>query len=532
MSEQIDHALIAARAGLSVFPLEPLRETSAIPNWGDAATTDPERIREWWLDNPRHNVGIATGAASNLFAVELNGRDAHRWWNESGFESETATIVAPTDPERRFLLFHRSGVPVESCEPREGVRIHGEGSFIVAPGSMLPTGTFRGDLGPIALATFDPNRLDSGERVRTIPFLEVSNLLPEFTSAGRPFTDLLFGKHPARMSPSTVRDELLREALAAGLSDLQTASLVLGSFVGRDLPQTVEGLEQLLAEIARLDVGGDDSLGVGDRLILLKEAERTVVEAREWWGSRYVAWAQSVTASADDRLERLNAWLLLARGFSNAFMPAKHGPLALDLATVRVGLEMSPTSARERLNAVATAIPGGEPITSLRIPRTAPEPLEGHMWGELAEARHWSLEAVASVIWLIVDPLADGAELEDHDWSTEPVDLGQVPAKLAAELADARDRLMTEIGSPPFMIRMGGEALARHNEFKIAIDEILGNRIATLAFADNIRRCATLAALADGVGVVALDHELVAIEQAEEWLADLTIVLAKLHAFA
>ncbi len=53
-------ALDLARRGIPVFPLKPNEKTPAIINWQELATTDPERIKKCWSEDPKRNIGIPT----------------------------------------------------------------------------------------------------------------------------------------------------------------------------------------------------------------------------------------------------------------------------------------------------------------------------------------------------------------------------------------------------------------------------------------------------------------------------------------
>src|SRR5262245_28378087 len=69
-------ALAFARKGLHVFPCIPRAKQPATANGLKDATTDPDCIRAWWHHEPRFNVAIATGAASGVFVVDVDGPDA------------------------------------------------------------------------------------------------------------------------------------------------------------------------------------------------------------------------------------------------------------------------------------------------------------------------------------------------------------------------------------------------------------------------------------------------------------------------
>jgi hypothetical protein len=58
----LDAALGYAARGWPVFPCRPGMKIPATTHGVLDATTDPDRIRAWWTDNPQANIAIATGA--------------------------------------------------------------------------------------------------------------------------------------------------------------------------------------------------------------------------------------------------------------------------------------------------------------------------------------------------------------------------------------------------------------------------------------------------------------------------------------
>src|SRR5262249_36196800 len=84
----LEAALGYARRGWRVFPLHGIagdgctcRLRGACTNagkhpWGDGwqthATTDPARIRRWFARYPNMNLGVAMGAASGVFALDVD----------------------------------------------------------------------------------------------------------------------------------------------------------------------------------------------------------------------------------------------------------------------------------------------------------------------------------------------------------------------------------------------------------------------------------------------------------------------------
>jgi Bifunctional DNA primase/polymerase, N-terminal len=70
------HALALARRGLWVFPCRPCCKEPATANGCNDATTDPDLIERWWHQEPECNIGVATGARSHIFVLDVDGAEA------------------------------------------------------------------------------------------------------------------------------------------------------------------------------------------------------------------------------------------------------------------------------------------------------------------------------------------------------------------------------------------------------------------------------------------------------------------------
>lgn len=147
MNNFIDYAIEYASRGWAVFPL---REKDKKPIAGSKgfkdATTDINKIREWWSKNPNYNIGIATGQVSKgLIVIDLdvdddkNGLESlNDWQIENGCFPQSWQTV--TGRGGTHLLF-TSDKPVRShvgC--LKGVDVRAEGGYIVAPPSIHPNG--------------------------------------------------------------------------------------------------------------------------------------------------------------------------------------------------------------------------------------------------------------------------------------------------------------------------------------------------------------------------------------------------------
>jgi hypothetical protein len=538
----IDHALAAAKLVLRVFPLRPLSTVPAIDSWMEDATTDAGKISAWWQETPNANVGIPTGSVNDLFVVDLDGAEAQAWWRSQGF-ADGARVDVPTGPNRTQIYFRLDGLKIESSNPGVGVTIHGEGGFVLAPPSILATGTFRGDLSGIPVADFDPGAdLSPTIRQRMLPMLDVANLLPEFTSTGEPFTDLLFWAPLNETAEEfrAARSRLFHEALNAQLTRHQAASVAWGSRAGSELRERFDGLERMWrevdeAEAAGRTAGNNTSRSAGPkRITLLTDQERAGASVSAWWGSRYADWAEGVVPGAGS-YHRLYRWLVLSQAFTDyGIVPKRNNHLKLELPLAAIGTHSSGiVAAREPTSAVLRAL-GVSDVMFKDLAELRRSGDHAHFESKSADAAlaawDWTPDRLAQFVWAIDPTGYDSVEslAEDQHMNVPISRLDPIPARLAVQLADAREQLTLALGKPPFQILMEQDALDRHSALKLALREMLKDKsVALFDFADSIRKCATLVAMSEGAPTVKLEHELIAIEQAEEWLGNLVWMMAQ-----
>lgn len=140
----VDSALSYAVRGWHVFPLAPRGKTPATAHGFKDATTDAEQIRRWWAANPQYNIGIATGEASGMFVVDLDGPEGLQSWQKliamcGGVDVETLTFS--TGGGGRHLVYRWPLMAVSNrAKLLDGIDIRGDGGYIVAPPSVHPNG--------------------------------------------------------------------------------------------------------------------------------------------------------------------------------------------------------------------------------------------------------------------------------------------------------------------------------------------------------------------------------------------------------
>jgi hypothetical protein len=151
-------ALDLAARNMRVFPLLAGKKLPACENWQAMATTDPDRIRQWWspagtvigftrdgrdvVSNPAFNVGVLCGAG-------LLGLDADVKKGRRGIDTARALGVAfngfavqtPSGGLHEYL--HGPDVANSAGSLGDGVDVRSAGGYLVGPGSVVDGAHYR-----------------------------------------------------------------------------------------------------------------------------------------------------------------------------------------------------------------------------------------------------------------------------------------------------------------------------------------------------------------------------------------------------
>ncbi len=169
---KLDHALALAKRGFRVFPLLPNLKLPAIKEYQNQATTDPARIREWWLSFwPDANIGIET---TGLCVLDVDAKPGKPGRESLEFLLDLHGQLPPTYAQRtptggmHFVFSAPPGVDIRNSAGKiaPGLDIRGWHGFIVAAGSTIDGRPYRGGDKPIAQA---PQWLLDAARAATPP---------------------------------------------------------------------------------------------------------------------------------------------------------------------------------------------------------------------------------------------------------------------------------------------------------------------------------------------------------------------------
>ena len=153
-STMLDAALIYAAHGWPIFPCQPINKVPYPRTHGfKDATTDPERIRRWWSRVPDSMIGIALGARSGIFAVDLDRKpgqpDGVATWaklNPGGIP-QTLSSTTPSTGQHHFFRHCCDLRNVELNGVAPGIEIKAEGGYVILPPSFCTDPKFNNGAG-------------------------------------------------------------------------------------------------------------------------------------------------------------------------------------------------------------------------------------------------------------------------------------------------------------------------------------------------------------------------------------------------
>jgi len=143
MNDFLNAALHYASIGWQVFPLAPGQKIPITTHGVNDATTNEAQIRAWWSKWPHANIGMACGAGSGVYVVDV---DVSATGNVNGLESlkefpSLPLTIRQDTPRGGFHAFYRTNNPPANRNSfRPGIDIRGDGYYVVLAPSIHPNG--------------------------------------------------------------------------------------------------------------------------------------------------------------------------------------------------------------------------------------------------------------------------------------------------------------------------------------------------------------------------------------------------------
>jgi len=137
-------ALALAKKGMHVFPCRPKQKEPATEHGCKDATVDADIIAQWWREQPDANLAVATGAASNVFVLDIDGFDAEielrRLEKDHGTLPPSVESITARGRHVWFRYPTDGLVPNSASKVAPGCDIRGNGGYVLAPPSIHPSG--------------------------------------------------------------------------------------------------------------------------------------------------------------------------------------------------------------------------------------------------------------------------------------------------------------------------------------------------------------------------------------------------------
>jgi putative DNA primase/helicase len=146
MGAVISTAFQYALLGWRIIPLRPKDKRPLLDDWPQKATADPLSVEQWWRRWPDANIGIATGAGSGIFVLDVDAaKDGYETLEQLQDQHGVlpTTIACQTGTGGLHLYFvYPSGLTIRNSAGRlgPGLDVRGDGGYVVAPPSTHPNG--------------------------------------------------------------------------------------------------------------------------------------------------------------------------------------------------------------------------------------------------------------------------------------------------------------------------------------------------------------------------------------------------------
>jgi hypothetical protein len=125
-----------------IFPCKPGGKEPLVPKGVNAATTDAAQVRCWWRDYPNANIGLATGRASGLIVLDVDGEDGRR--SLAAMQKLPHTLTARTGRVGGGMhqYFACDGHNIRNSTGRlgTGLDVRGAGGYVILPPSLHKSG--------------------------------------------------------------------------------------------------------------------------------------------------------------------------------------------------------------------------------------------------------------------------------------------------------------------------------------------------------------------------------------------------------
>jgi hypothetical protein len=137
-----------AAQGFEIFPLasgskEPLKDSHGLKD----ATSDPKQVAEWAARFPDSNIGLKTGAGSDVNVIDIdpknNGFETVSALQKEGKDLPNQAVVSTRTDGRHIYVKHDPLIRTGTNRLGPGIDFRGDGGYVVAPGSKVDGKLYR-----------------------------------------------------------------------------------------------------------------------------------------------------------------------------------------------------------------------------------------------------------------------------------------------------------------------------------------------------------------------------------------------------
>ena len=151
MSKLLSAAHAVAAKGKPVFPCAADKRPLTTNGFKDA-TTEEQRINDWWQQYPQANLGMSTGLVSGVVVLDVD-MDAEKAVDGEAALAELVsqheplpeTLMVKTPRGGRHIYFQHPGgkVPCSTSKLGRGLDVRADGGYVLLPPSRTAKGCYQ-----------------------------------------------------------------------------------------------------------------------------------------------------------------------------------------------------------------------------------------------------------------------------------------------------------------------------------------------------------------------------------------------------
>jgi hypothetical protein len=137
------HTVVGGRCSCGDATCKDQGKHPRVKAWQDVASSDPATVIDWWKRWPTANIGLATGAASGIVVLDVDGSEgaASLATLEAKYGAIGVTARSQTPRPGMHIVFAHPGFHVGNSTGKRGgiapgLDVRGDGGYIVVPPSL------------------------------------------------------------------------------------------------------------------------------------------------------------------------------------------------------------------------------------------------------------------------------------------------------------------------------------------------------------------------------------------------------------